>query len=1406
MKRIIYLTLFFISITLFSNGAFAVVANPKAIEVRQSDKTILSIFLKGDEKFSWAKTIDGYTLLKAKNGDFVYAISDNKQGILPSDIIAHNPENRDEREKNFLRNTSKELFFSKDQISYLKSLWDFKQSEEFKEKLSLAKDANTQLKILVLLADFPDKPFTYNATDFDNLFNQVGYSENGNEGSVKDYFKASTFNNVDLISGVYGPYTSSAGYASYGQDIAGNNGARNLLEEVIVLADNDVDFSEYTNGTQYVSCVFMIFAGCAASSGEPDAIWPHRSAIYPPLLKDGVYIYDYGCASELEGTSYYGANPPKIGTVCHEFSHVLGLEDTYDTDYELNGSATTSDSWDVMSSGSYNNGGRTPCLWSAYQRSQVGFLTLVELSGSGNKTLPELSENNVAFKITYNNNEFLVFENRQQKGWDAFLPGHGMLITHIDKTVPGFNSNCANCNPQYMGINLLEASPFNVYNRASNPFPGTSNNTSFTDNTNPNSLSNDGTPINKPINNIRENNQTKNISFDFGTIPQNAPKAITNSITRLTFDTIYVSVTTSQTTDPIVEKGVIYSTNSNPTFQDNKVISSNSASSFICSITNILPSTTYYVRAYVKNNYNVYYYGEIIKVTSPCPSINTFPFEESFEENVFQCWSEEGNRYVSNTWKIKDTLFANSIFIAEDGYKFIGISNRYLSGQDRKLISPILNLSLLSTPYLKFNYLIPQRGNYLDELKVLYRVSSLDNWQELKTITGNTNQWETDSILLPNKTNTYQIAFQSLLYGGYGVNIDNVIVSEANSLAYCQSSTLSVDNITDVSVNVSFNVSSSGYTPLIEKGVVYSTTPNPTIEDSYISALNNNLGDASLNISSLEPNTTYYFRSYAKNQGLLSYGNTLIATTKCQRVEEFPHNFYAEDIDSNCFDKGESWFLTSLNGNILPFEGENFFAFKPNVSSSSKLIVPLMNLQEHQEAKLIFYYNKPSSANTLKIYYRISLQDSWHLLETFTNETSSWVKDSVSLTNPSNDYYIAFEGISNGGEGIFLDNIEVSAIKQTPTILSLGAELLTYNSVLVRGDLISAGYSPIIQKGVCYTSNSSLPTIDDQKVISSTNNLGEFSLIAENLNEQTTYTFRVFAKNSFGVVYGNAFSITTPPTPIFNNSIIGDQRLCFNSVSTTIEGLLPSGGNGHYKYSWLKSQDSIVWTNAPEDTLQNFVPFRVQQSEYFKRVVSSGVVSDTSNVAFIKVYERTRAGNVFREQDTVSFGDSVKMELRASMGDSLVWERRLLEYSWEELSYGVNDKHLIDVPENSGLYFYRVRVRNGVCSEEISGEDYTYVKQKIGFSDIDNDINNDITISPNPSNGKININFKGKNSFLCNISLFNIEGKKIKDKNNVGILSGDNYFDFSPLIDGSYILLIENNKLQIRKVIIISNK
>lgn len=133
----------------------------------------------------------------------------------------------------------------------------------------------------------------------------------------------------------------------------------------------------------------------------------------------------YCCVQELSSSKTYGV----FGTICHEFSHCLGLPDIY------YGQASFVGQWDLMDSGNYNEGGFRPCGYSAFERMMVGWITPTELTGPVSITgMKPLATNPEAYIIRNDahRDEFYVVENRQPVAWDEPLPGSGIIIFHVN--------------------------------------------------------------------------------------------------------------------------------------------------------------------------------------------------------------------------------------------------------------------------------------------------------------------------------------------------------------------------------------------------------------------------------------------------------------------------------------------------------------------------------------------------------------------------------------------------------------------------------------------------------------------------------------------------------------------------------------------------------------------------------------------------------------------------------------------------------------------------------------------------------------------------------------------------------------------------------------------------------------
>lgn len=345
---------------------------------------------------------------------------------------------------------------------------------------------------VAILVNFQDVRFEHTLQDFYNLLNESGYSENGATGSCRDYFIASSDSLFQPQFDVYGPYTVSKNMAYYGAE-EGDDHDRDpglaFIEAAQLAVADGVDFTQYdTDNDGLIDNVFFYYAGNNQAEGaSPNTIWPHASNLsWRDIRLNGKLLASYACTSELRGSS--SKTMCAIGTFCHEFGHVLGLPDFYDTSYKQ----YTVGDWDIMCSGSYNNNSCTPPSYSSYERFFFGWLTPVQLQEANHYYLESLTESNTAYLIADRQHnlsgtnpspsEFFLLENRQHTGWDtpyASLPGTGMVVWHIDYLASIWNSNTPN-NGTPLRMHLEEAGGHGSYSSAADPYPGARDITVFT--------------------------------------------------------------------------------------------------------------------------------------------------------------------------------------------------------------------------------------------------------------------------------------------------------------------------------------------------------------------------------------------------------------------------------------------------------------------------------------------------------------------------------------------------------------------------------------------------------------------------------------------------------------------------------------------------------------------------------------------------------------------------------------------------------------------------------------------------------------------------------------------------------------------------------------------------------------
>lgn len=112
MKKAILIILF----AFCTANLFSVPADRKPVTITQPNGKTLTFMLKGDERLNWCETMDGYTLLRDKEGNLCYACIDENGDMTSSCILACNAEERDVRELLFLKKIERGLFFSSSQV------------------------------------------------------------------------------------------------------------------------------------------------------------------------------------------------------------------------------------------------------------------------------------------------------------------------------------------------------------------------------------------------------------------------------------------------------------------------------------------------------------------------------------------------------------------------------------------------------------------------------------------------------------------------------------------------------------------------------------------------------------------------------------------------------------------------------------------------------------------------------------------------------------------------------------------------------------------------------------------------------------------------------------------------------------------------------------------------------------------------------------------------------------------------------------------------------------------------------------------------------------------------------------------------------------------------------------------
>ena len=680
----------------------------------------------------------------------------------------------------------------------------------------------------------------------------------------------------------------------------------------------------------------------------------------------------------------------------------------------------------------------------------------------------------------------------------------------------------------------------------------------------------------------------------------------------------------------VYNQGVCWSIGHNPTISLSTKTNydSRTGDSFNSSLTGLNPATTYYVRAYAINSQGVGY-GDEMTFTTPAitPTITTTYTTIISKSSVVTGGNITYNGGAAVTargviWStvasfVPDTVTVNKTSDGTGSGNFTstiaGLNmsltyyiRAYATNSAGTAYGNQVNVTIFPTAPRLITTDITQVGGYSAlsggqitsdggapvTLKGLcWATHTNPTVDDIRTYDGSGTDTYVSTITGLTPNTMYYVRAYAVNKIGTAYGIEKTILTNALPTL---TATKPVTNIIATTATSGGEITDDGRTPILARGLCWSTYSNPTIalDTKTIDNTTTGIGEFFANMTGLKPETVYYLRAYATNAVGTSYGSQVMFKThpvELPTVTTTPHTY----VDSTLVVSGG----TILNDGGMPVNERGVcWSLTPNptTSLSSKLFASTGGTGSFTSSITGLlpgkkYYIRAFGTNSLGTAY--GLQDSvvtYPVRPTVSVPIMSNIKmttaDAVASVITDGGSPIMDKGVywnttgikpasinpgdsivSNGAGGTAISGTVINLTPNTTyyiwsyatnsvgirfstspvkfttptlaTVITLKAKSVWQFTAVSGGNITSDGGAPITERGVCY-SNAGIPTIANLHVAHSVASTGIYSLALDSLKEGTTYYVRAYAINTMGINYGNVDTLKTltTPTVITNNT------------------------------------------------------------------------------------------------------------------------------------------------------------------------------------------------------------------------------------------------------------------------------
>lgn len=429
------------------------------------------------------------------------------------------------------------------------------------------------------------------------------------------------------------------------------------------------------------------------------------------------------------------------------------------------------------------------------------------------------------------------------------------------------------------------------------------------------------------------------ISFQTGST-MTLPTVITVQVSDITGNSaIGEGLVVSAGGSEIIERGLCWGVNENPDLSSTHASNGNEIGNFFLEMTSLSLETQYYVRAYATNTIGTAYGnplsfttkdGKPVVLTDPVTDITGTSarcggnvIDEGISEASIRgiCWSSSPNPTPND----------NHLSIGSGLGSFSATMNDLITGQTYYVRAYAINN--LGIGYGEERNFIPRDGLPTVETLDVTNISStsatghgkiIDNGgfpiNEYGICWSEQNEYptiENDFHGISNSSMDYFSVIMEHLTAGKVYHIrayatNTIGTNYGNPISFPTLSnlpevtTLPVTQVTATSAWGGGIVTAMGGSPVTERGICWSLSPNPTIENDKLSS-NSGLGEYQIRMAGLLPNTQYYVRAYAINSAGDAYGdNETFITLLAPPTPEGAINglFSVSDTQKVWFSKG----------------------------------------------------------------------------------------------------------------------------------------------------------------------------------------------------------------------------------------------------------------------------------------------------------------------------------------------------------------------------------------------------------------------------------------------------------------------------------------------------------------------